>query len=80
VTESFIKMNVQVQTQKRNEKNLQLKTQPCKVDSFTHKIRLFEEMKALDISLPPLPDIGVPKFRLPLPSIDYSMLTTKALF
>ena len=35
-------------------------------------------MKKLGIKLGPLPEYGLPKFRMPLPKINFARLVTKA--
>ena len=34
----------------------------------------------MGIELPPLPESGLPKFRMPLPNINYARLITNAVF
>ena len=38
-----------------------------------------QELKEMGVILPPLPEIGLPKFKMPLPSINYAKLMTNAI-
>jgi hypothetical protein len=58
------------------QKSLASAQEETKLQEIT-KERIFEEMKAIGLNLPQQCSLGLPKFKLALPSINFALLITK---